>query len=117
MVIRFQIVLTMHTTSKNVLEIWIGLAKVYVEKERSEFGLARNAYVNVLGLAVNKTDFRKKVKRELSFLGFKLLRLEEPEPFSSRIRNFKVDKSLHVLADEIVKNDLKIKFSTFHAYE
>ncbi len=107
----------MNINNKYCLEIWIGLAKVQTEKKQIEFKNAKNAYVNVLGLAKNKIDFKKRIKKELSILDFKLIRLEEPEIFSNRIVHHKIDKSLYRLAKELIDGDSKIRFSIFHTYD
>lgn len=98
-------------------EIWIAMANVQVDKNNSSIKDAGYAYVNVLGLAKSKIDFRKNVANELSSLKLKLLRLENAERFKERVAKYKVEDSIHVLVKELLDGDAKIKFSTFHTYD
>ncbi|HLY72045.1 MAG TPA: hypothetical protein VKR53_20065 [Puia sp.] len=102
--------------NENPEEIWIGLAKVQSTKEMGVLENAKNAYVNVLGLARNKIEFRKKVKDELLKLELTLNRLEEIQIFKDRIKEYSVDKSIHNLAKKINNKNKKILFSTFHTF-
>jgi hypothetical protein len=107
----------MNIDNRYCLQIWIGLAKVHVDKKQADFKNWSNAYVNVLGLARGKADFRKKVKRALAQMNFTLRRLEDPETFARRISTYKIDQSLYRLAKDLLEDNDKIKFGTFHAYD
>ena len=107
----------MNTQVEYCLEVWIGLAKVQAEKKGSVLNNANNAYVNVICLAKNKIEFRKKVRQGLSDMNLRLNRLEKPETFSRRIAAYKVDKSLYRLVKELLEGNARIKFSTFHTYD
>jgi hypothetical protein len=104
------------SNNKYRLEVWIGLAKVNT-KSKKVFKNASNSYVNVIGLANSKSDFRDRIKEELLQMNLSLTRLEDVEVFNQRIKSYKVDKALYKLADELLKNGKRIKFSTFHAFE
>jgi altronate dehydratase len=106
----------MNTSNKYKLEVWIGLAKVNA-KNKNVFKNANNAYVNVIGLANNKNNFRERVKEELLQLNLSLTRLEDVEIFNNRVQSYRVDKVLYKLADELLKNGKWVKFSKFHTYE
>lgn len=106
----------MNTSNKYRLEVWIGLAKVNA-KNKMTFKNASSAYVNVIGLGNSKSDFRNRIKEELLQMNLSLTRLEDVEVFNNRIQSYKVDKTLYDLADELLKDGKRIKFSTFHAYE
>jgi hypothetical protein len=115
--IKNQIVRIMNTHSKYCLEVWIGLAKVQADSKQSVLKNANNAYVNVLGLARNRIEFKKIVGQALSDMNLRLNRLENSETFSKRITAYKVDKLLYRLAKELLEGNTRTKVSTFHTYE
>jgi len=94
---------------------WIGLVKVIVQKESKIFDGDNAAYTNAIGLAKTKTEFRNRVKTKLSSMDLKLLRLEDAEPFTERLKKFKVDNTIANIAKRLSPNNA-IEFSTFHTY-
>jgi hypothetical protein len=100
-----------------VNDIWIGLAKVQVDKTHNSIKDANYAYVTVVGRAKGRSDFKRKIASELVVLKFNLLRLEEAEKFEDRIARHEVNESVRRLADELRGGNEDIKFSTFHTYD
>ena len=98
-------------------EIWIGLANVKIDRARSGIADADYAYVTVLGLAKDTSDFEEKVAQVLSLQYFKLLELEEMEKFTERIQKCKVERSILDLAKDLINGDTEVKLSTFHTYD
>lgn len=96
-------------------EIWIALANLSIDKINSGIRDADYAYVTVVGKAKGKMDLRRKVAKELSRMGFKLLRLEEVDKFERRLKEFKVEDDIIALAKDLNSNE-EVKFSTFHTY-
>jgi hypothetical protein len=91
------------------------LAKVLVDKKRPEFRDSNYAYVNVVGLANSKVNFRKKIKREFAQMNFALLRLENAQTFNERISTKRVGKSLYELVNDVLETT-RVGISTFHSY-
>lgn len=106
----------MNIQNKYYLEVWIGLAKV---KSNSSSNIieSKAAYVNVLGLSTNRSDFRKKIVLALKKIGLELKSLEDAEPFNERLLHFHVDESIKEIAKKMVANDELIEFGTFHTYD
>lgn len=105
----------MNIHEKYTATVWIGLAKVKPYGSNKSVKLI-GGYVNVLGLATSRINFRKNVSRELRENGFKLLRLTDIERFNERIQKFKVDKSLQTIANSLISESQRIKFGNFHMY-
>jgi len=110
----YQIVPTMNIRNRHN-EIWIALANISIDRDKSSIPDAEYAYVTVVGRAKGRLDFRKKVAKELSQLGFTLLRLEEADKFDNRVKEFGVTDAIVALTKELKGSD-EVKFSTFHTY-
>jgi hypothetical protein len=105
----------MSTENKYSLEVWIGLAKVK-SNTKGSLNAITHGYVNVLGLSNSKQDFRKKASLKFQDIGLKLIRLEDAEPFSKRMKTFKVDKSIQAIAKNILQQTV-VDFGTVHTYD
>jgi len=104
-------------TQAEYKEIWIGLANIKIDRALSSIEDADYAYVTAVGLAKGKGNFKQRVAEKLSSLNFKLLKLEQAERLSERIKKFKIEDSILQLAQDIINSDEEVKFSTFHTYD
>lgn len=96
-------------------EVWIGLAEVE-QMPGTGVLLDRNlAFVNVLSLAHDEHHFRSAVELGLEQLGFKLLELEDAEPFLVRAAAFQVGAALLGLAD-LVQRSGQIQLGEFFTW-
>lgn len=82
-------------------EVWIGLALVKQPKRNGALGDADRAYVNVLALAINGSDFRAQVREALKELRLTLIKLEDAETMKSRLSKHSVHRDLRNLAEEV----------------
>ena len=101
---------------KYSLNVWIGLAKVKITNNNNILN-ANNAYVNILGLANSKGNFKRKAKLACFEIELNLLRIEDVETLNNRVRKFKVDQEILKIANDLLKSNNRIKFSTFHTYD
>ncbi len=101
--------------NKNVNIKWIGLAKVIVLNESDIFDGDKAAYSNALAFAKNKIEFRKQVKNKLYSMDLKLVRLQEAEAYTVRLKKYKVSSEITKIASRLSEYN-KIEFSTFHTY-
>jgi hypothetical protein len=108
----------MNIENKYRLEIWIGLATVKpIGKHGAEsLQFADVAFTNVLSLAANKPDFRKRVKAYAMNQEWYLERLEEAEPLFNRLQKYKIDKNLIEVAKNIIHGNYTL-FGIFHTYK
>jgi hypothetical protein len=93
---------------------WIGLAKVRVLNE-SNILKGNMAYTNLVGLAKNKSAFRKAAKSKVYTMDLELLRLEEAEPLADRLNKFEVDEEILSAAKQLSNLNV-IGYTTFHSY-
>lgn len=95
---------------------WIGLIEV-VPREGSDFlGSAEGAFVNVVALASNASDYRESVERAVNELGLDLVDVEDAEPLSNRLKKWTVDEEIRDMA-ETVKRLGSVAFGTFDTYK
>lgn len=95
--------------------IWIGLARVEPTPRQTVLGKCGGAFVNVLGLAISRIQFRARVEQAADELGLKLRRLEGTEKFSRRTRHNVVGDELKVIAPALTESH-QVGFGTFHTY-
>jgi len=95
--------------------IWIGLAQVSSRPGNGLLEGAKGAYVNVLAIANNASDFTDKVKKAVTDLGLDFVLVEDVEPFSERSENYEINESIINLAIEV--NETKeLRFGSFHTF-
>jgi len=84
--------------------VWIGLAEIYSLNKKGQqiLGGSTKGFVNVVSLAKNRYDFRKRVERELEKMNLGL--------------KFEVDDGLTSIATSLDENS-PIKFGTFYVFE
>ena len=95
--------------------IWIGLAKVRVLNESNILKGNECAFTNAIGLAKTRTEFRKIVKAKLYTMELNLIRLEDTEPLSIRLKKNELNKDIIQLS-RCLSDDNIIEFSTFHTF-
>lgn len=106
---------TAHTMNIHNI-IWIGLAQVSSRPDNGLLGSAKGAYVNVLALATNPTDFTNKVKKAIMNLGLDFVQIEDVEPFSERSENYEMTDIIINLAMDVSKSK-EIRFGNFHTFD
>lgn len=97
-------------------EIWFGLAGVIQPVGVDTLEDALGAFVNVLGKASSKRDFRKRVVLALASLDLNLERIESVRPFMEQMKMFEVSQDLMDLFG-LAKETGQIHFDTFFTYD
>jgi hypothetical protein len=105
----------MNINKKYPSNFWIGLA--LVKAKDSKILGSVNAYVNVMTTATNKKEFIQKVRNALKGMNLQLKEIEDAEPLAMRVENYKIDKKILMLANNLFANEEKVEFSTFHSYD
>lgn len=100
----------------NEKQVWIGTAHVQQTFRNGVLGDADEAFVNVLGLVGNKTEFRHQVKTAVEDLGLKLLRLKEAETLKERLAKHSVHREILKLARRVERAG-RIEFDVFAAFD
>jgi len=97
-------------------KVWIGLALVAQPTRNGALGDADRAYVNVLALAGDESDFRAQIQDALNELDLTLIGLEDVEPMDARLSKHHVHKDLRRLAKE-VQSTGSPQFDTFQTFD
>jgi hypothetical protein len=97
-------------------KVWIGLALVTQPTRGGALGEADRAYVNVLALAVDESDFRVQIRIALNELDLILIKLEDLETMEVRLSEHHVHKDLRRLAEE-VKRTGSPQFDIFQTFD
>ena len=79
-------------------QLWIGYAHVRQTDRNSLLGDDDEAFVNVIALAVNKSDFRRQVKKAVECLDLSLYQLKQAETLQLRLSKHSIHKDLSRLA-------------------
>jgi hypothetical protein len=96
--------------------VFIGLAHVKANRIATDVLKGANgAYVNILCLATNESEFLNEAAKTLNFLGLNLVDVEDIEPIDKRIEKYEVDDNLLKLVKQ-VNEENKVMLGTFHAY-
>lgn len=106
----------MGTMSPKQKELWIGGAHVKQPERNGVLGDADEAVANVIALAVNKSDFRRQINKEVESLGLILVRLKEAEPLKLHLLKYSIHEDLSKLAEE-VKHTGRLAFDVFYAFD
>ena len=102
--------------SSNNKELWIALAHVEQLARGGTLGDSDRAYVNVMGSAISRADFRRQIKKAVESLELVLLRVENPEPLEMRLSKHSIHRDLSKLAKKLQKTG-ELGFGVFHAYD
>ncbi len=104
-------------TNRFFLEIWIGLVKVKSSsKIKQLIGSTERSFVNVIALAKNNIDYKKKVKKALVELNMEAIRFEDVETINERLQDYKIDRVIVAQANQMLKGGDRVWFSIFHSY-
>jgi len=95
--------------------IWIGLAQVSSKSSNCLLGSSKGAYVNVLAIASNPTDFTDKVIKAVQDIGLDFIHIEDVELFTERIENYEIDESIKNIAIDVNKSK-ELRFGNFHTF-
>ena len=95
--------------------VWIGLVGVRPEGKNSLLEGANGAYTNVLAYVSSEDHYCKNVTAALKEKGFLVLEIEDVEPFSERVKRFKIDDELIELSQECEKKKI-ICAGTFYPF-
>ncbi len=89
----------------------VGIGLVHVKHRRSDkfFQGSKGAYVNVLAWAASILEYKKLVNQDADEYGMDVKKMEEIEPFSKRLRESRVQKSLL----RLVEIDIVLGFILF----
>jgi hypothetical protein len=74
------------------------------------------AYSNVVGAALDRDSFVRRLADAAADLNLHLLEVEDVEQLSERLRNWHVDPEIHELARDASTEPKTIHFGTFHTY-
>lgn len=96
--------------------MWIGLVGVASPPESDFLEGAKGAYVNVVTLASDVTDYANRVKEALGELGLDLIEIEDSESLSRRMSKWTVDEEIMMMA-KTARRTGSVTFGTFYAYE
>ena len=97
-------------------KVWIGLALVTQPTRDGALGDADRAYVNVLALAVDESDFHAQIRDALNELDLTLMKLEDAETMEGRLSKHHVHKDLLRMAEEL-KRTGSPEFDTFQTFD
>jgi hypothetical protein len=97
-------------------ELWIGLAHVRQFDRGGILGDADQAYVNVIAIALNKSDFRTQLKKALDEIDLGLIKLEDAETMEVRLSKNSIHEDLHKLAEEAERTGV-IRFDIFQTFD
>lgn len=95
--------------------VWIGLAEVRPNEVNEMFGDAVAAFVNVLALADEGTEYHRLVTRALDEHGFGVLSIENVEELSERVDRAGVSDEILKLAS-LVSLVHPVQFDEFHSF-
>ena len=96
---------------------WIGLAEVAPKAGRKiNDKHADGAFVQVVGMAGDRREFRRAVADALSRLDLALVRLQESAPLATRCESCQVEPRLLQLASEVRKTG-GVKCFEFHPWQ
>lgn len=105
------------SSEDNKKTVWIAMVHVKNKEGSDLLGKeAHGAFVNILAMVTDGVEFEKEIVRASEHYGLELVAIEDLERFSDRIKKFKVDQSLMILAEE-VKQTGSPRFSSFHVYD
>ena len=85
-------------------QLWIGYAHVKEPDRHVMLGDDDEAFVNVIALAVNKSDFRGQVKKAVESLDLVLLQLKKAETLELRLSKHSIHKDLSKLAKRVERS-------------
>ncbi|MBL4906773.1 MAG: hypothetical protein JKX94_04915 [Sneathiella sp.] len=97
-------------------QVWIGLFGLTIPEKNEVLEGCDYAYVNALSVAISKEEFISKVKLSCQKLQFLVDEIEDVEPFSQRIKNYKTNADMYQLAEQ-AKSKNEVMFGTFHGSE
>jgi hypothetical protein len=97
------------------LQVWIGLAHVAPLPGNDELEPGEAAYVTILAAAPDRRELLERLTRSLAQDGYRLLNIEDTEPFERRSARERVDEELIGLANSVAR-DGETRFGTFHVY-
>jgi len=100
----------------NYESLWIGLVEVTPRTGNDLPDGAAGAFVNVLSIAADASEFLEKVRQTLDALEFDVQDVENIEPFARRVSTRELDPKLILLANEVLQSG-ETRFGTFHCYE
>jgi len=96
-------------------EVWIGMAEVVPQADCELLEEGKGAFVNVLTLATNTDEFRRKLVRVCRDYKLQLIGLDNCEPFTQRHLRSGVAEDLAEMADTL-SNPAYVLFGTFNTY-
>ena len=97
-------------------ELWIGLAHIKQTQRNGTLDDADEAFVNVIGLALGKADFRSQIKEALDPLNLILVRLKDVELMAERLKKHTIHEDLHAIAEE-VQSSGTLGFDVFATFD
>ena len=107
---------TNHNKTNN-RQVFIGLAHVLANKTTVDvLKGSKGAYVNILCLALNETEFLEEAMKVLNSIGLNLIDVEDIETLSERIKRHEVEDNLLGLAKQI-SEERKVMLGPFHTYD
>ena len=96
--------------------LWIAFVHVAPTDSSAPIAGAAGAYSNVVGAALDRDSFVRKLAKAAADLNLHLLEVEDVEQLSQRLRNWQVDPEIHELARDASTEPKVIHFGTFHTY-
>lgn len=98
-------------------QIFIGLAHVVTNKAAGGvLKSSKGAYVNILCLVSNETEFIVEASKVMKSMGLNLVDCEDIETFTERMEKYEIQDRLLSLAKQ-VNDEQKVIFGTFHSYK
>jgi hypothetical protein len=97
-------------------EVWIGLVGVLPSADCLILSKEiKGAYVNILALAANLSEYQAEIQKALNHYKLTLLEIKDAESLSLRRTKFTVSDDLLRLSDE-VKQTGNVRLGTFHEF-
>ncbi|SRR6266436_3989992 len=97
-------------------QLWIGSAHVKQPYRNGALGNADEAFVNVIGFVVDKSDFRRQVKKEVESLELILLQLKDIETLEHRLSKHSIHEDLSKLAQKVERTG-QVAFDVFVTFD
>ena len=97
-------------------EIWIVLIGLYPSQTNTIINQNQGAYANILLIARDLEDYKRKAISFLSKMNFDVFEMEDIERFDKRIQNYEVDSTIMVLAKSVQIQQIP-HISTLHVFD